>query len=429
MHKEIDIKRIIRVGQIAIFLTFVGVGSWVALAPLHGAVVATGLVKVDANRKTVQHNEGGIVKQIFVRDGDRVVQGQSLIVLEDSQVVATYRVLRSALDAELVRAARLQAEAGWGKNMTFPIEHANRQGEAAISQKLERETALFRARRSSLGSQIQLLQEQIAQTGKEADALRAQMQEESYALSLAGEELQKYTALHDKQFLSGTKLSEQKRLVSDYRSRMEERRADIARTERTRDELRLRIAVLRSDYSRGATEELKDSTARLVELNERLQPSEDALRRQSIRAPVSGTVLSLRVNTIGSSIGAREPLLDIVPDSGPLVIEANAPVDSIKELHQDQAVDIRFTALPYRSTPLVKGRLVYVSPDAITDQQGRVFYQMHVLPEAEAMRMANIPQLQPGMAAEVYIQTESRTALEYLLKPVTDSLMRAFRER
>ena len=426
---EIETKRIIRVGQVAILLTFVCAGTWAALAPLHGAVVATGLVKVDANRKTVQHNEGGIVSQILVRDGGRVVQGQPLIVLEDSQVSSTYRVLRSALDVELARAARLHAEAAWSRTMVVPAEFANRQGEPAIAQQFEREEALFRARRSSLDSQVQLLQEQIAQTEKEAKALGAQRQAERRALGLAEAELLKYTELHDMQFLSGMKLSEQKRLVSDYQSRMEERLAEIARAERMRDELRLKIVALRSDYSRGAIEELKDSTARLVELGERLQPSEDALRRQSIRAPVSGTVLSLKVNTIGSSIGPREPLMDIVPDSGPLVIEANAPVDSIKELHRDQAVDIRFTALPYRSTPLVKGRLVYVSPDAITDPQGRVFYQMHVLPEAEAMRKANIPQLQPGMAAEVYVQTESRTALEYLLKPVTDSLMRAFRER
>lgn len=426
---EVESKRIIRVGQIAILLTFVGAGIWAALAPLHGAVVATGSVKVDANRKTVQHNEGGIVSQIFVRDGSRVVQGQPLIALEDSQVSSTYRVLRSALDAELARAARFQVEATWGRTMVIPTELANRQGDLAVERLFEREEALFRARRSSLDSQVQLLQEQIAQTDKEAKALGAQWQAERRALELAEAELQKYMELHDMKFLSGMKLSEQKRLVSDYQSRMEERLAEIARAERMRDELRLKIVALRSDYSRGAIEGLKDSTARLVELSERLHPSEDALRRQSIRAPVSGTVLSLKVNTIGSSIGPREPLMDIVPDSGPLVIEANAPVDSIKELHQDQAVDIRFTALPYRSTPLVKGKLVYVSPDAITDPQGRVFYQMHVLPEAEAMRKANVPQLQPGMAAEVYVRTESRTALEYLLKPVTDSLMRAFRER
>jgi len=426
---DIQTKRITRLGQVAILLTFVGVGAWAALAPLHGAVVAMGLVKVDANRKTVQHNEGGIVKQILVRDGDSVVQGQPLIVLEDSQVSSTYRVLRGALDAELARAARLQAEAGWSRAMVVPAEFADRKEEPALMRQFKREEALFAARRSSVDSQVHLLRNQIAQTEKEARALEAQMQAEKRALALAEEELLKYASLHDKQFLPGMKLSEQKRLVSDYESRIEERLAEVARAERMRDELRLKIAALRSDYSRGAVEELKDSTARLIELSERLPPSEDALRRQSIRAPVSGTVLSLKVNTIGSSIGPREPLMDIVPDSGPLVIEANAPVDSIKELHQDRPVDIRFTALPYRSTPLVKGKLVYVSPDVITDQRGTVSYQIHVQPEADAMRLANIPKLQPGMAAEVYVRTESRTALEYLLKPVTDSLMRAFRER
>jgi HlyD family type I secretion membrane fusion protein len=166
----------------------------------------------------------------------------------------------------------------------------------------------------------------------------------------------------------------------------------------------------------------------LLELRERLLPTSDALARQSIVAPVGGKVIGLRVHTEGATIGPREPLLEIVPMNVELMIEAQAPLDSIKQLHLGQHADIRFSALPYRTTPMVSGKVSYISPDVLADQDGHSFYQVHITPDPESLSNAKITSLDPGMAAEVYIQTQSRTALQYIMRPISDSLLRAFRE-
>ena len=420
--------RIARIGWLVILLAFGGIGSWLMLAPLHGAVVIAGQVKVHDNRKTVQHGTGGIVKEILVGDGDLVAEGQPLILLEDSQVGAVHAVTRTALDVELARHARLEAEMT-GRAIVFPGELVRRAAEPAVADLMQREQILLDERRHAVSAQIALMEQQIGQIGRETDALSGQMNAEKTAMALAREELDSFTALKDRNFVSKPRVLEQKRLVAEYLSRAEERRADIARALRQRDELRLRIAALRNDQSRVAAEEAKTSSARILELQDRLRPAEDALERLSIRSPVAGRVLDLRVHTRGATLGPREPLLEIVPAGVSLFIEGRAALDAIKELSPGQHADIRFTALPYRSTPLVAGRVSYISPDALTDPRGASFYVVRIEPDAEAMRVAGIPALQPGMAAEVYVRTRERTAIEYLLQPVTETLLRAFRER
>lgn len=426
---DIDIKRISRLGLLIIAVAFGGFGLWAALAPLHGAVIASGAVKVDDNRKTVQHSEGGIIKEIYVREGDYVKRDAPLILLDDAEIHAGYIVLRNALDVEFARQARLQAESVGARRLEFPEELARRGADPVANQAMLREKAIFETRRSTLDTQTRLLQQQIAQVVQEIEALTRQFEAEREARSLSEQELRAYEHLQEKQFISGTRVLGQKRMVAEYQSRAEERQADIARAAQHRDDLKLRITALQSDYARGATEELKGASARVAELRERLRPSEDALRRQTIAAPVSGKVLGLRVHTSGGVIGPREPLMEIVPDQGPLVIEARVGPDAIKELQVGQEAEVRFTALPYRSTPLVKARLRSIAADTQLDEQGMSYYLLKIEPDPRSLQQARTGGLQPGMVAEVYIQTEARTALEYLLKPVTDALLRAFRER
>lgn len=426
---SIDVKRTSRLGLIVIAIAFGGLGLWAALAPLHGAIIATGSVKIDDNRKTIQHNEGGIIKEIYVREGMYVKKGAPLILLDDAQIHSGYSVLRNALDAELARQTRLFVETVGAQKLGFPAELTQRGNDAVVAQSMEREKAIFDNRRVTLETQTRLLQQQIGQVGQEMEALKRQFEAERVARTLSEEELRAYEQLQEKQFISGVKVLGQKRMVADYQSRAEERQADIARAAQHRDDLKLRITALQSDYSRSATEELKTATARIAELRERLRPSEDALHRQTIVAPVSGKVLGLRVHTPSGTIGAREPLMDIVPDEGQLVIEARVGPNSIKELRVGQEAEIRFTALPYRTTPLIKSRLLDISADTQLDQGGVPYYLLKIQPDPESLHLARTGGLQPGMVAEVYIQTGSRTALEYLLKPVTDALLRSFRER
>ncbi|MBD5801767.1 Type I secretion system membrane fusion protein PrsE [Azoarcus sp. Aa7] len=420
-------KRLIRVGQLIIAIAFVGLGIWLALAPLQGAVIMLAQAKVDANRKAVQHNEGGIVNEILVRDGDIVTEGQPLIVLRDAQAEALYSVTHTALDAELARHARLEAEMT-GSTPKFPQALLQRKDEPVAAEMMRREQALFEERRRALAAQIALLENQAKSVGDEVEALKAQMAAERMGAAAAEEEMASLASLKDQKFVANTRLLTQKRVISDYRSREEERRSEIAHAQSQREELRLRAVTLRSDLVRQAAEEAKASTTRIMELQDRLRPASDLLQRLTIRAPVAGRVLNLAVHTAGGTIAPRATLMEIVPDTGPLVLEGRVHVDSIKELHVGQAADIRLTALPQRTTPLLPGKVSYISPDALTVEDGATFYLVQLVPDSAEAR-SPLAELQPGMAAEVFIRTKPRTALEYLLEPVTDTMMRAFRER
>jgi HlyD family type I secretion membrane fusion protein len=424
----IDVRRITRTGLLVIVFGVGGVLLWSITAPLNGAVVINGMVKVEGSRKTVQHNEGGIVKSILVRDGDRVERGQTLIQLEDASVAAQYGIVRSALDAELARQARLTAEATLAEAPAFGAELLARTEESTVRELQARERALFGSRRHALLEQQRLIREQIAEIRQEITALGQQRKAELEALALADEELDSYEALEGKAYVAEVRVLAQRRMVSEYQSRAEERSAEAARAAQRVTELELRIASLGNEYASRAAEELKENSSRIQELRERLQPSEDAMRRQAISAPVAGRVLGLRVHTEGATIGAREPLLDIVPESQEVLIEGQAPLDSIKQLHVGQFAEIRFPALPYRTTPMVIGEVTYVSPDALADKDGNSFFQVHVRPDPQSLQEAKVKSLDPGMAAEVYIQTQSRTALQYFMRPVLDSMRRSFRE-
>lgn len=421
--------RIVRAGLVVVLITFVAFGGWAATAPLRGAVIAVGLVKVEINRKTVQHQEGGIVKAIHVQDGLRVTQGQPLITLQDVTVDANLGLLRELLDAELVRRARLDAEHEGRAGFEPPEELRDAAAARVVREALHKETLVFEARRSSLEGQIKLMEQQVRETEAEEDALHKQVASAADAIRLAEEELKHNDSLRKKEFVSNSQILSLRRLVAEYRTRHSEYLAEIAKAQQRRTDLRLRMLQLRSQFQQTAAEELKQSTIKVAELRERIRPSEDAARRQIISAPISGRVVGLKAHTVGAAIGPREPLMDIVPDETPLIVEARTHVDSIDQLHIGQEADIRFTTFNSRTTPLVKGSLTYISPDALSDQKGMPFYQLYVRPDPASVSHAGIEQLQPGMQAEVFVQTTARTLVDYLVGPIIDTARRAMRER
>ena len=225
----INVKRVTRTGLAIIVVGFGGLLLWGSTAPLHGAVMMGGMVKVEGSRKTIQHNEGGIVKTIFVGDGDRVERGQTLIQLEDASVAAQYGIVRSALDAELARLARLTAEATLAQAPVFGVELMQRATEATVRELQERELGLFTSRRHALLEQQRLIRDQIGEIRQEIAALGAQRKAEMEALSLADKELDSYEALEGKAYVAEVRVLAQRRMVSEYQSRAEERSAESAR--------------------------------------------------------------------------------------------------------------------------------------------------------------------------------------------------------
>jgi len=416
-----DTRSIVRTGLLVIGAGLVAFAAWVVFAPLSGAVIAPGFVKVDLNRKVVQHQEGGIVRAVRVRDGDRVNQGQELVVLDDVRIDAQLDLLRTQLDAERAKAARLEAERALAPRPAFPNDLFKKEF-------IAREAALFRARRDALDSQIAVLRRQIRETVEEAAALDEQIGAEERALKLQKEELAANERLLSQGYVQKTRLLTLQRAVAEYEARHSERRAELSKARQRASELEFRILSMRNTYVQAATDELKETTSRLFDLEERIRPSRDASERQKIAAPISGEVVGLRVFNAGSVIGPREVLMEIVPQEKRLIVEARIRPEDINYVKSGSEADIRLTAYQSRTTPLVPGSVTYVSGDRHVDQQsGAPYYIVHIDVPEKALAASNL-RLQAGMPAEVFIRTDSRTALDYLLAPVTSYLRRAMRE-
>jgi HlyD family type I secretion membrane fusion protein len=424
-----ELTRIARNGALVLALGVLVMGGWLIAAPLSGAVIAAGFVKVDMNRKLIQHQEGGIVKQVLVRDGERVKAGQVLVVIEDVKLDATFDLLRTQHDGERAKAARLEAERAMSPAIRFPPELVARKDEPKVVEFLQRETTLFKARREALDTQVALLRKQIQQTAQEVKALTDQIAAEARALKLQKDELATNQSLLEKGFVQKTRLMQLERQVAEYEGRWNERRAELSKAEQRSQELELRVLAQRNAYVQSAADELKEASARIFDLEERLRPSKDASERQRISSPISGEVVGLRVFSQGGVVGPREVLMEIVPEDKTLIVEARIRPEDINHVRAGSEAEIRLTAYQQRTTPMVAGKVNYVAADRMVEQQtGQAYYTAHIDVSAAALADAGNLRMQAGMPAEVYIRTDSRTALDYLLAPVTAYLRRGMRE-
>lgn len=429
LEARLRVAPIARAGILVIAAGVAGFAAWVALAPLSGAIIAPGFVKVDLNRKVVQHLEGGIVREIRVRDGEQVRQGQALIVIEDVRVDATMDQLSTQLIAERAKAARLAAEAAYAPKPVFPADVLRRENELKIAETLERERAMFQARRAAVESQIALLRRQVRESGDEASALNDQIAAESRAIDLQREELKANEDLLKQNYVQKTRVLTLQRAVAEYEAKHGEHRAELAKARQRSSELDLRILSAQNAYKQTAIDELKDATARIFDVEERLRPSQDAAQRQQVMAPIAGEVVGLRVFTAGAAVGPRDVLMEIVPTDKTLIVEARIRPEDINHVHAGSEADIRLTAYKQRTTPLVQGTVSYVSGDRLVDTQtGAPYYIVHIGVPPGALAEAGNLRLQAGMPAEIFIRTDQRTAFDYLLAPVTSYLRRGMRE-
>jgi HlyD family type I secretion membrane fusion protein len=399
---------------------------WMVAAPLSGAIIAAGKLKVELNRKTVQHQEGGIIRRILVRDGELVRAGQALIVVGDVRNDAELSMLLDQLRAERIRNARASAEAALATTFQAPAELAEA---AAASEHLARETALFQARRRTLDEQVASLEAQTRDARAQAAALTKQIETTAASATLAAEELEINDKLVRQGFVQRARLLELQRAESDYRSRLSEVQSDLALAQQRTGELQARIAQARNQYQQLATDEARESAARIRELEERVRPSQDQVERQFVRAPVDGRVMALRVSSVGEVIGPRDALLDIVPTQEKLVVEARIRPQDIDHVRENSAAEVRLTAFDARTTPLLPGTVVFVSPDRITSQEsGESWFVATVEVDAAALKDHPSMRLQAGMPAELFVKTPERTLLQYLAKPLNAFASRAMRE-
>ncbi|WP_455309964.1 HlyD family type I secretion periplasmic adaptor subunit [Caballeronia sp. KNU42] len=407
---------------------------WTALAPLSGAVVAEGTVRDDGERKTIQHQEGGIVKAINVKDGDRVKAGQVLITLDNVRPDAEVASLQSQLDDNEAKAARLTAEREMRSTISFPPTVTGRASDTYIAALMQREQTLFESERNVLVDQLRLLQAQQAQTRQEIATQSDLVRTSDQGVGLAKQESQINEQLRSEGYVTETRMMELRRAETDSRSRQQSSSAELIRAREKQTDLDLKIATLKNDYVKAADSQLKEASAKLAQLREQLLPAQDVDARTRIVAPVDGEVVGLRLHTIGAALGPREPVLDLVPAGTPLVVEAKIKPDNIREIVLGGKADVRLTAYNPRTSPVLEGTVAYLSADALADKEARQqFYlaRIEISPDAiaRANKIAREPiVLGPGLRAEVFINTLSRSAFDYLFEPVWDGIQKSMRD-
>lgn len=415
------------IGAIVVWLALFA--AWAAFAPISGAVVAPGLVKVESNRQIVSHRDGGNVAQILVREGQMVDKGQTLIVLEDARVETTVDLLQAQLVAEQLRKSRLEAEADRRSTWTPPALAGTGPMSERTREALARERSAFDARRRSLDGQLAAVRGQIADIETEVRAHQRNAVSSAEALKLLREEIESNEKLLEENFVNRTRVLALRRGLAEYESRIETNQADLSQARQRKAELEGRMESLRLAYVQQATEELREATTRMVDFQERLRAGQDAAGRQVIVAPVAGRLVDLRINTVGSAVGAREPIVEIVPADQPLVVETRVGAESITEVRAGQQAEVRLLGTRQRDTPLLDGKVVRVSADALVEPRSGVPYfavQVEVPPPPEGFPHGLV--LIAGQSTEVYIKTSERTALEFLVEPLTAGLRRSFRE-
>jgi HlyD family type I secretion membrane fusion protein len=427
----LEARKLARRAAAVLLLGVVPVAAWMALAPLSAAVVASSFVKVDLDRRVVQHAEGGTVREVMVRDGQHVAQGETLLVLGDVSVDADLNRLNYRVMAERASLARLEAEQLSARAVDFPADVVDAaRADSRLAEQMTKERALFSARRDALVGQSVLLRQQQAKVAQEATALRAQIASATDSLKYQRAELETNRNLLKDGFISATRISQLEATVADYGVKLEEKRSELARAEQRLVDADLRIKGLEGDYRQQASDQLKVSSARLTEIEQEQRKTTDASSRQVIVAPVAGDVINLKFTTPGSMVSPREPIADIVPSNPRLVVEARIRTEDVARVHQGQAAEIRFTAFKYRTTRLVEGKVFYLAADRTVDRTtNQAYYVALIEADAASLAQAGDVKLQAGMPAEVFIKGEARTPLQYLAEPVTQVLRRAGRER
>ena len=413
-----------------VLVLVVGLGGWASTVLISGALIAPGQIVVESNVKKVQHPTGGVVGEVRARDGDLVKSGDIVVRLDDTVTKANLAIVTKNLDAAQARAARLQAEQRGVDRIEFPQSLLDRANDPDVKLLLSAETKLFDVRVNGRTGQKAQLRERITQLNEEIAGLSAQEKAKDQEIALVQNELTGVRDLYDKRLVQLSRLTQLERDSARLNGERAQYIASRAQAKGKITETELQIIQVDKDVVSEVSKDLRETNDKIGELIERKVAAEDQLRRVDIRAPQDGMVLQSTVHTVGGVVTAGDTLMLIVPQADDLQVEAKVnPVD-IDKLQIGQKTLLRLSAFNQRTTPELNGLVSRVSPDVTTDQRtGQSYYTIRVsMPAEEIARLGEVKMI-PGMPVEAFVQTGDRTMLSYLMKPLHDQLMRAFREK
>lgn len=421
-----------RIAVASLFTLVVGVGGlvgWAAVTPIERAVVANGTLVAEGRRKTIQLLEPGLLRELLVREGELVSAGQPLLRLDVTQADALANQARVQRWAATTRLARLRAEQRDQRELAMPeAVLAAAANDPAIEAMVADEERFFAARWLALDGQLAVQEAKLAQLQEQLAAAQAQRASFATRLRATREELVGVNQLLSRGFATRTRQLELQRAEAEYLGSLGQFAAQEAQTRQAMAQAELERGTLMLNRRAEVSRDLQEAQAQLADATERLRSAEDLLARREVLAPEDGVVTDIRYVTPGSSIAAGQPVLDLVPRDDRLVVETQVALTDIEQVQLGSRVNVRLTAFRQRETPLVAGRITYVSADRQQDARGFSFFVVRAALDAESLAGTRGVQLAAGMPTETFILGERRSALDYLLRPVEDSLRRALRD-
>jgi HlyD family secretion protein len=425
-----SISRHVIIGLFLFAALVFGIGGWATTTELSGAVIAPGSLVVESNVKKVQHPTGGVVGELRVREGARVSAGDVVVRLDETIMRANLAIVRKNLIELTARQARLDAERDGANTIAFPEELAARSDDPDATRVIAGEASLFELRQRARAGQKAQLREQTAQLREQIQGFSGQAAAKRREINFIQQELEGVRDLWRKNLIPIQRLTALERDSARLEGESEQLVAAQAQARGKISEIELQIIQIDQDLRSEVAKELREVQAKLSEFIERQVAAEDQLKRIDIRAPQDGRVHQLNIHTVGGVAGPGETLMLIVPESDSLLVEVKVAPNDIDQVRPGQRATVRFAAFNQRTTPELNGEVHLVSADITLDPKtGTTFYTVRVaLPQDEIARLQGL-KLVPGMPLETFIQTDRRTALSYLLKPVSEQIERAWRER
>jgi HlyD family secretion protein len=426
-----SIRTHLMIGLVLVLVLAGGFGGWASTVPISGALIAPGAVVVDSNVKKVQHPTGGVVGEVRVRDGDTVKAGDIVVRLDETVVKASLAIVVKTLNGLWARAARLEAEQRGLDAIRFPSMLTERADDPDVRDVIASETKLFEVRVNGRAGQKAQLRERVMQLNEEIAGLTAQETAKNKEIALVEKELIGVRDLYDKHLVQISRLTTLERDAARLAGERAQYIASRAQAKGKITETELQIIQVDKDMISEVSKDLRETNDKTGEFVERKVTAEDQLRRIDIRAPQDGMVLQSTVHTVGGVITAGDAIMMIVPQADDLSVEAKVNPQDIDKLQIGQKTLLRLSAFNQRTTPELNGKVTRVSADVTTDQRtGQSYYTIRVsMPPAEVARLGSDNKLIPGMPVEAFVQTGDRTMFSYLMKPLSDQLMRSFREK
>jgi membrane fusion protein, epimerase transport system len=412
---------IILTGVTILGLFFGGIALWATMVPLHAAVYAQGEVVFQNKRQVVQHQEGGIVKQILVKDGDTVKVGQPLIVLDNDHVKPIVDMYEGQTTAENATLIRLEAEKNNQSSVTFP--------KAIPVPIAQTETKLFNAKREAYLKQIDVIKSQIEQTMEIKKGAMEQLVSKKQEIASLKEQLEANQSLLKEGYVTKTIVLDLQRIMAEKTGEAEQISASIATNIQRLGELEQRILAIKAERVQQAANEIKQSAMKRLELEERVLPSRSMMARQIIRAPAAGKVVGLKLTTTGGVAMPRETLMEIASQEDHLIIEGKVGVNDISDIKLGQVAEVTLSAFKSYKYPPIKATVAYISDDRLTTRgvQGDMpYYAAYFELDPEALKSFKHLELVPGMQAQVAVTTQPRTALDFIIGPFSNRISKAF---